>query len=83
MTTQQTDFPIPVDLPPGFWNWDRIHCPHPTAPLEQELMLDTTAAGLLELGPHPLPAPHGAAGAGVDAGHDRRWVQPLDEGDGL
>ena len=45
MTTQQTDFPIPVDLPPGFWNWDRIHCPHPTAPLEQELMLDTTAAG--------------------------------------
>jgi rifampicin phosphotransferase len=40
-----TDFPIPQDLPPGFWNWDRVHCPHPTSPLEQEMMLDTTAAG--------------------------------------
>jgi pyruvate,water dikinase len=45
MTAQHTDFPIPADLPEGFWNWDRIHCPHPTHPLEQELMLDTTAAG--------------------------------------
>ena len=45
MTTQNTDFPIPADLPEGFWNWDRIHCPHPTHQLEQELMLDTTAAG--------------------------------------
>ncbi len=45
MTAQHTDFPIPADLPPGFWNWDRIHCPHPTAPLEQELMLEATATG--------------------------------------
>jgi pyruvate,water dikinase len=45
MTAQLTDFPIPEDLPPGFWNWDRVHCPHPTVPLEQELMLDATAAG--------------------------------------
>lgn len=44
-TTQANDFPIPADLPPGFWNWDRVHCPHPTHPLEQELMLDTTATG--------------------------------------
>ena len=40
-----TEFPIPQDLPPGFWNWDRVHCPHPTAPLEQEIMLDGTAKG--------------------------------------
>ena len=44
MTTQSSDFPIPADVE-GFWSWDRIHCPHPTHPLEQELMLDTTAAG--------------------------------------
>ena len=44
MTPQDTDFPIPADVQ-GFWSWDRIHCPHPTHPLEQELMLEGTAAG--------------------------------------
>src|SRR5215211_6521414 len=44
-SNQPTDFPLPADLPPGFWNWDRVHCPHPTAPLEHELLLQSTVEG--------------------------------------
>ncbi len=47
MTAPQTtsDFPIPADLPDGFWQWDKMHFPRPQTPLTQDLFVHTIFAG--------------------------------------
>ena len=44
MVTQPVDFPVPADLE-GFWVWEKLHCPRPVAPLEQELLVNSCAQG--------------------------------------
>lgn len=45
MTTQPaTDFPIPADLE-GLWLWDKLHCPRPLAPLDQDLLVGACITG--------------------------------------
>ncbi len=45
MTSQAaTEFPVPDDLE-GFWVWDRLHCPRPLAPLDQDLIVARWAEG--------------------------------------
>ena len=45
MTAQNpSEFPLPPDLE-GFWQWDKLHCPRPLAPLEHELLLESTSEG--------------------------------------
>jgi pyruvate,water dikinase len=38
------EFPIPTDLE-GLWVWEKIHCPRPVAPLEQDLLVRACAQG--------------------------------------
>ena len=44
--TDQTalDFPVPADIE-GFWVWEKLHCPRPVAPLEQDLLVRACAEG--------------------------------------
>jgi len=44
VTQPASDFPIPADLE-GFWVWEKLHCPRPVAPLEQELLVQGCAQG--------------------------------------
>ena len=45
MANQSTiDFPIPTDIE-GFWVWEKLHCPRPVAPLEQDLLVRACALG--------------------------------------
>ncbi|HLG11874.1 MAG TPA: PEP-utilizing enzyme [Dehalococcoidia bacterium] len=45
MATQPvSDFPVPTDLA-GFWVWEKLHCPRPVAPLEQDLLVKACAQG--------------------------------------
>ena len=45
MATQPVfDFPVPSDLE-GFWVWEKLHCPRPVAPLEQDLLVSACAQG--------------------------------------
>jgi pyruvate,water dikinase len=39
-----TEFPVPTDLE-GFWVWEKLHCPRPVAPLEQDLLVSACAQG--------------------------------------
>jgi len=39
-----SEFPVPADLQ-GFWVWEKIHCPRPVAPLEQDLLVRACAEG--------------------------------------
>lgn len=45
MATQATtEFPVPTDLE-GFWVWEKLHCPRPVTPLEQDLLVRACAEG--------------------------------------
>lgn len=45
MTNQTvSDFPLPADIE-GFWVWEKLHCPRPVAPLEQDLLVRACAEG--------------------------------------
>jgi pyruvate,water dikinase len=40
-----TDFPLPADATTDFYLWDRLHCPRVLAPLEHQLLVESTGIG--------------------------------------
>ncbi|HLF71702.1 MAG TPA: PEP-utilizing enzyme [Dehalococcoidia bacterium] len=39
------EFPTPASPPNAFWVWDKLHCPRPLTPMEQEMLMTPCAAG--------------------------------------
>jgi phosphohistidine swiveling domain-containing protein len=60
LANQATDFPLPADN--DFYIWDRLHCPRVLAPLEHELLIQSTGVGFSramgEMGSAIIPECH-------------------------
>jgi phosphohistidine swiveling domain-containing protein len=45
LANQAIDFPLPADAATDFYLWDRLHCPRVLAPLEHQLLVQSTGTG--------------------------------------
>jgi phosphohistidine swiveling domain-containing protein len=43
-TLSETEFPLPADIE-GHWVWEKLHCPRPVAPLEQDVLVRASLEG--------------------------------------